>query len=467
MTPRLAAALALLPGLAQILPDAATPSALVGEAHPPGEDLHVVFAKFAASIFIGLLVGLEREWAKATDKALFAGIRTFPFISLLGCVSAMIGSEHAGSWFFPASYIGFSLFVAANHFVVGGTPGHGLGTTTEITSMLVFLFGGLVYWGHPGLAAALTVIVTVILSIKQPLHDLAQRVESPDIYATLKLAVVSVIVLPLLPDAGLHIEGVPYIDVVNPQKIWLVVVLVSGVAFLGYVAAKVVGPGRGIVLTGILGGIVSSTAVTLAMSERSHEDERLAPKLALASILATTVLFFRTIVDVAIVFVPLAIDLVGPLIGASLFGIAASTYLWFRGARTSTEGLTLKNPFSLMSAVKFGLLFAATLVLSAYMSARFDRAGVFVAAVIGGLVGTRPTALSVASLASQHRIQPHDAVAAVMLGALSNTMLQFIWTEVNGARVFRRMLLPAFVLVIVGGAIATGFVIAYGANWFG
>ncbi len=432
---------------------------------PGGEAFQTLFAKLATAILLGLLVGLEREWAKATDKALFAGIRTFPFISLLGCVSAMIAAESGSGWFFGASFMGFMLFVSANHFVTGGTPGHGLGTTTEITSMLMFLFGGLVFWGHAGLAAALTVAVTVILSIKQPLHALAQRVESQDIYATLKLAVVSIIIMPLLPDRGIAIEGFPYLEVVNPQRVWLLVVMVTGIAFLGYVAAKVISPGRGIALSGLLGGIASSTAVAISMAHRSHEDDRLAPQLSLAVVLASTVLFVRTIVEVAIVNGPLARDLVVPLLGATLFGVAASAYLWFRGAHAEAESVTIQNPFSLVSAVKFGLVFAAMLILTKYLTDRFDRAGVFLAAGIGGLVDARPIALTVANLALRGDVGRHDAVAAVMLGTLANTIMKCGYAAITGAPAFRRMLLPAFLLVVAGGVVATGLVVKYGTAW--
>src|SRR5207244_11180036 len=136
---------------------------------------------------------------------------------------------------------------------------------------------------------------------------------------TLKLAVVSIIILPLLPNRGLKLEGFEYLEVLNPQKIWLFVVLVTGIAFLGYVSAKVVGPGRGIAITGLLGGIVSSTAVTISMAERSHEDGRICPQCSLAVILAATVLFIRTVFEVAIVYPPLARDLVVPLVAASIF----------------------------------------------------------------------------------------------------------------------------------------------------
>lgn len=442
-------------------------AALADAGGAPGEDLYEVFGKVGTSIFLGLLVGLEREWAKAADKALFAGIRTFPFISLLGCISAMISAEHGLPWFFAAAYLGFSIFVAANHFVAGAVPDRrGLGTTTEITSMLVFLFGGLVYWGHAGLAAALTVAVTVILSIKQPLHELAQKVESQDIYATLKLAVVSIIVLPLLPDKGIDVPGIPLLAVVNPRKVWLLVVLVSGIAFVGYVSTKVVRPDRGITITGLLGGIVSSTAVAMGMAERSHEDDRLAPQFALAVILATMVQYLRTVVEVAFVQPSLAIDLFAPLAGASLFGVAASAYLWFRGAKSNSEAIPLRNPFSLFSAIRFGALFAGMLVLSKFLIGRYDRSGVFLAAGLGGIVDTRPITLSVASLSLHAEIARHDAVAAIMLGVLANTIVKCGWCVVLGTAAFRRLLLPAMSLLVAGGVIATTLVVTYGAAWF-
>jgi uncharacterized membrane protein (DUF4010 family) len=425
---------------------------------------YAAFGRFGIALLLGLLVGLEREWAKAGDKPLFAGIRTFPLISLLGATAAMVSGEQGASWFLAATFFGFALLVATSHYVSGATPGHG--TTTEITSLLVFMFGGLAFFGHVAIAAALTVLVTLVLSLKEPLHDVARRVEPQDIYATLKFAVVTIIVLPLIPDATLRFENehLKVLEVLNPWRIWLLVVFVSGVAFVGYIASKVVGARRGIALTGLLGGIVSSTAVAASMAERSIEEERLAPQFALAVVLASTMMFPRTIIEVSFVNPKLGADLIVPLLAAGLFGFVASGYLWLSGSKAESDAVQLKNPFRLAPALKFGGLYAAMLVVSHYAAQRFATAGVFVAAAVGGLIDTRPISLSVADLALHGKLSSTNAVAAVMIASLMNTLLKGFIAAGAGAPRFRRLVLPAFILLVGGGVVATVVVAKYGGE---
>lgn len=459
----------LFPPLLALFDQAQTPA---GDGAAAALD-YSLFARFGIAVLLGLLVGLEREWAKAGDKPLFAGIRTFPSISLLGATAAMVSDHQGAGWFLAVAFFGFALLVATSHFVSGAAPGHG--TTTEITSLLVFMFGALAYWGNLALAASLTVGVTLILSLKEPLHDLARRVEAQDIYATLKFAIVTIIVLPLLPNAPIKIDNerlkfLSFLEVLNPWRIWLLVIFVSGVAFVGYLASKVVGARRGIALTGVLGGIVSSTAVAASMAERSVEEERLSPQFALAIVLASTVMFPRTIIEVAFVNPKVGWDLVVPLLGAGLFGVVASAYLWFSGSKAETEVVKLRNPFRLAPAFKFGLLFAVMLVISHVAADRYHSAGVFVAAAIGGLLDTRPAALVAADLALHSDVTgvtDAQAVTAIMIAALMNTVVKGVIAAGTGAPRFRRLILPAFILLIGGGVVATVLVAKYGVTMLG
>ncbi|GIW71643.1 MAG: hypothetical protein KatS3mg102_1185 [Planctomycetota bacterium] len=438
--------------------------AAAGAAGVQGAGLSLeLLARFGIAAAIGLLVGLEREWAKAGDRPVFAGIRTFPSIALMGCTAAMISELHAQPWLFPAAFFGFALLVAISHYVSSSLPSYG--TTTEITSLLVFLLGGLVFWGHMALAAALAVLVTLILSLKEPLHTLARRMEAQDIYATLKFAIVSVIVLPLLPNERLQIEGLELLGVLNPFNIWLLVVLVSGIGFLGYVAAKLLGARRGIALTGLLGGLASSTAVTASMAERSRENEQVAPQLALATVLACTVMFPRTIIEVAFVERELAFQVALPLLAAGAFGALASGYLWFHGARAEPEQLTIRNPFQLGPALKFGLLFCAMLLGGELARLHYREAGVLLFAAAGGLIDVRPIALTVADQMVRGTLPSSEAVAAVMIAALANTVLKAAYGIFLGRGRFRRLLVPTFGMLIGGGVLAVWFVLRFGPVW--
>ncbi len=255
-------------------------------------------------------------------------------------------------------------------------------------------------------------------------------------------------------------------DVISPRRIWLLVVFVSGIAFLGYVSSKVIGPRRGIAITGLLGGIVSSTAVAVSMASRSREEERLSPQLALAVVMAATVMFPRTVIEVAFVNLRLGAEVLVPLLGAALFGVVASAYLWFGGAKAEPETVRLRNPFRLAPAFQFGLLFTCMLVASKYAATRFETAGIFAAAAIGGLIDTRPIALSVANLAlgESPAVSTDAAIAAVMIAALANTFMKGALAALSGAPRFRRFVLPAFFLLVAGGIVATVLVAKYGVR---
>ena len=409
-----------------------------------------LFVRFGIAALLGLLVGLEREWAKGGDKPLFAGIRTFPSIALMGCSAAML-TTHA-PWFFSAAFFGFSLLVASEHFLSGAAADRG--TTTEITSLLVFMLGGLAFWNHLVLAAAMTVVVTGILSSKESLHRLARTMESQDIYATLKFAVLAIIVLPLLPNTALSVDQFPLLSAIHPRQVWLLVVFVSGVAFVGYVASKFVGPERGIPITGFLGGIVSSTAVTASMAERSKEADQLSPQLALATIMASTVMLPRTILEVAAVAPSLAGKLVVPLLGMSSFGALASLALWVKSTAAPAQQVKLTNPFGLAPAFVFGLLYTVVILVTAFLGEHFHTAGVFAAAAISGLVNPRPVSLSVAALSAQGKLSSRDAVLGVLIAALANTVIKVAIIRGRGTPAFRRLAVPA-ILTLFGGGLLT------------
>ena len=215
--------------------------------------------RFGAALGLGLLLGLERE-RKRDLELLFGGVRTFALIALLGAIGAFLERELNQGWLVLAAFVAVSALVAVSYAM---TAARGeLGITTEITALLAFIVGALCGWDKVAVASVATVVCLLLLTLKDYLHRLARRVELADVEATLKFAVISVIILPLLPNETF---GPPPVDVINPYKIWLMVVLIAGLNFMGYVLVKVLGNEHGLVVTGILGGLVSSTAVTLEL----------------------------------------------------------------------------------------------------------------------------------------------------------------------------------------------------------
>jgi len=303
-----------------------------------------LFYHFGASLAIGVLVGLQREHAHGgSDKELFAGVRTFALISLLGS-SAALTADELGT---PLGFVGLllpmgGLIVAA--YFVGTWKRGGVGLTTEIATLLTFAAGAFCYWNHLPLAAAVGVATTALLSLKPEMHAFADRITREDVYATLEFAVITVIVLPILPNRG---YGPPPLDVLNPREIWLMVVLISGISFLGYVLIKLVGPTHGITLTGLLGGIISSTPVTLSFSQRSREKEDLARPFALAITVAWAISYVRILAEVAALNPALLARVWLPLVAAASMGLAYSAYLYVRQPTREEGEVPFKNPFDL------------------------------------------------------------------------------------------------------------------------
>jgi len=408
--------------------------------------------RFGAALALGLLVGLEREYSYADESQarLFGGARTFPLIALTGCTAALVASEIT-PWFFPVAFAAVTGLVLAAYTATAAKGDIGL--TTEITSLVVFLCGALVYWDYILLAAAVTVTTTALLSLKTALHNLTKRISQQDIYATLKFAIITVIILPILPN-----RTYGPLDVLNPQQIWLMVVFISGISFFGYVLIKLVGPRQGIGLTGLLGGLVSSTAVTLSFSQRSQEESHLARPFTLAITIASTTMFIRVLFEASVLNPALARRLVIPMLAAAGVGLAACVYLWFAEHTNEKGEVAVSNPFELGPAIKFGLLFAVILFISKAAQVYLGNAGVYLSSIVAGLTDVDAITLSMSRLAGEATIPQVTAARAIVLAAMSNTAVKAGIAATMGASSLRRYVLPIFALILITG-VAVAFLV--------
>jgi uncharacterized membrane protein (DUF4010 family) len=230
-----------------------------------------LFYRFGVALFIGLLVGLQREYTmdeySAEGRAeMFAGLRTFTLMALVGAAAAMVADMLDSPWAFVGIVFPLGLLIAVAYFITAWRGG--MGMTTEVAALVTILAGALAYWEQITLAVALAVVTTGLLSLKLELHGFVERLTREDIFAVLKFALITAIILPVLPN---ETYGPPPFDVLNPYTIWLLVVLISGISFLGYVLIKLLNAREGITLTGLLGGLASSTATTLSFAERSQK----------------------------------------------------------------------------------------------------------------------------------------------------------------------------------------------------
>ena len=407
-----------------------------------------IFYRFGAALAIGFLIGLQREYAHGgPGRDIFAGERTFALMGLVGCTAAMVADVLASPWPFVGIFIVMGALIAVTYFV--GAWRGGVGMTTEVAALVTVLAGALCYWGYLALAAALAVVTTVLLSLKLEMDTFVQRITREDVYATLKFAVITAIVLPVLPNQTF---GSPPLDVLNPYKIWLMVVFISGISFLGYVLVKVVGSRQGIGLTGLLGGLVSSTAVTLSFAQRSQREAELAKPFALAITVAWTVMFARVIVEVAALNAALLRVLWLPMAASAVAGLAYCVYLYL-AQRTDEEGeVAFSNPFELGPAVKFGLIYALILLISKAAQTYLGDTGLYLSSIVAGLADVDAITLSVAELSrTAGGLTLNTAARAIVLAAMSNTAVKGGIVLTSGSPSLRRALVPGFVLMLITG----------------
>ena len=253
---------------------------------------------FLIALLIGALVGIDRERKKATEPGhSFGGIRTHILLALVGAASARLAVELAMPWTFPVTLAVVGAAVVASYIHQNRDQADAHGLTSEVAAIAVFLLGAMVVVGEPELAVALGVVTSAVLAYKQPLHGAVQRLDAQDLFAGLKLLIASFIVLPLLPDTAVD----PW-QAINPYRLWLLVILISALSLAGYVAVRWLGSTHGSAVTGLAGGLVSSTATTLSFARSSGKaGEGDGHALAAGILLAWLVMFARVLVLIAVI----------------------------------------------------------------------------------------------------------------------------------------------------------------------
>jgi uncharacterized membrane protein (DUF4010 family) len=418
---------------------------------PPAEVLRLLVA-----ILIGFLIGLDRERAEVRKQhQLFAGIRTFSLIALAGAVPALM-LPRWGTVPLVASFIavaGVTIVAYARSSAAGS-----IGSTTEVAALVTFLLGALAGTGEPLLAGGAAIAVAVLLAAKPTLERFSRALSAQEIEAVLELGVISCIVLPLLPRTGFG----PW-QVWNPFEIWLVVVVVSALSFAGFIAMRLLGEQRGLLLAGVVGSLVSSTGVTVAMAQRSRSDPALARNAAIAAILASAVMGVRVLVFVAAYRAMLLPRLAPAVLAMALASLAAAGLLARRAAPAAAPATapapaaSLANPFSLRAALSFGLLYA--LVLLAVPAARLwlGSAGTFAAAAGSALLDV--DAMTIAFARGAPPGGPwREAAAAIALGVTTNTLVKAGIVAVLARGNFRRWVIAGLLLAALACA-GTGLAI--------
>lgn len=373
------------------------------------------------ALALGLLVGIERETKLQKSQIReFGGIRTYGIIGLLGALSFILGQS---SVIYPAIIgIGFMTMLVMSYWV-DSQKLKNIGTTSEMGAIAVYAIGILAGMGSYLLAISLGLATTAILHFKHSLHQLARQLNNQEIIASLKFILIAFVILPILPNQNLGPFGF-----FNPYTTWLMVVLISGISYLSYIAIKILGSNRGIGITGFLAGFISSTALTLSFSDQSKKNPKVINPYAVAIIIASSAMFFRVLVEVTVINNNLLNSLLVPMATMGITGLIGAVLLWIRSPKTPTainnEFQQLDSPFELKPALQFGLLFVAISLIAKLADHWFGQQGIYVTSIISGIADVDAITVTMANLAKDNNITSAVATLAITIATITNTIVK-------------------------------------------
>lgn len=407
------------------------------------------FVNLLLALALGLLIGAERGWERrsAEEEGMrLAGIRTFGLIGLLGALWAMLAAE-LGELLLGLAFIAFTGLLIVSH-VRQVRADRDYGITTLVAALLTFVIGALAMQGEQAVAASAAVVTAFLLSLKPVLHDWIRRIEERELLATLKLLLISVVLLPVLPNRGYG----PW-SALNPYELWWLVVLIAAISFFGYIAMRLFGAGKGTLITGLLGGITSSTATTLHFSRLLNQGMQPA-MLAAGILIASATMFPRMLLEIAILNRALVAPMLMPLLVMLAVALVGVIWLWRLATRKQDKKIEapLSNPFQLLPALKFGLLLALVMLATEALHAWLGERGLYFAAGISGVADVDAITLTIARMPGIENSQ-EAARGALTLAAIVNTLFKGLLAAVIGGTALAKYVLPPMLAVAAAGAL--------------
>jgi len=401
---------------------------------PPASSLDAG-VRLGVAALVGLAVGIEREWSGHAPGASgrFAGLRTFFLFGVAGGVAGLLTATDLAA-LGAAIVVGTALLVAGAFVVAMRRPGEPLDATTEAAALVVLALGAVAGLGQLAIAAGGVAVVVFMLGEKQKLHWLVQRIGEDELHAAAQFAVLALVVLPVLPT-----DAFPWLGGMSPRDVWALVLLFSGINFAGYIARHAVGADRGYTLTGFLGGLISSTLVTLQFARRSREEPEHGAALALGVVAACTVLPVRVSLVTLLLSPPVA-GQAAPLLAAPLAAGVVLIGLGLRRASLSGEdGVIRGSPLGLVSAIRMTGLFVLALAGITWVRGLWGAGGVIASAVLLGLTDMDALTVAMTRLGAENPgTMLHLAAVGIAVGVLSNTMVKLGIAVVVGQGRFRR-----------------------------
>ncbi|WP_298693660.1 MgtC/SapB family protein [uncultured Sulfuricurvum sp.] len=406
------------------------------------------------SLVLGFIIGLQREMHtiyshKHKD---FGGARTFSMISLFGYLSSWFSAYFSYFFLVAAGVIGLLLIAA---YVVNSIAVNEKGATTEFSALIAFVIGAMLHFTQPLFPVFITIIVLFILNIKEEIEEYEQTITKRDLSAAILFMLMTFVILPILPDHPIDPFGL-----INLYRIWIMVVLVAGISFAGYIAIRFLGSTHGIGAAGLLGGLVSSTAVAMSMARRVHENGFLVKNLAIGIALASSMMLIRAGIEMWVINPSLTYPFILPIAIGSLVGYGYIAYLYFTSKRENIpQNVEFKNPFDLKEALLMGIVFGATIALTKLANQYIGNTGVYAIASLSGLADVDAIILSLSSLA-KNGLNPSTAHYAILIAIVTNTLAKSALVLFLGKFPLFRFVLTYYFLSIGAFAISALIVLA-------
>ncbi len=394
------------------------------------------------SLVLGFLIGLQREmhtiYSHKTKD--FGGARTFSMISLFAYLSAWV-SAYFPYFFLVASALMGLLLVAA--YVINNVSASEKGSTTEFAALVTFVVGAMLYFTLPIFPVFIAILVLFVLNLKDKIQEYEQTLTKQDLSAAIVFMVMTFVILPILPN-----EPVGPMGLINFYMIWIMVVLVAGISFFGYIAIRFFGTTQGIGIAGLFGGLVSSTAVAMSMARRVHENGFLAKNLAIGIALASSMMLIRAGIEMWIINPSLTRPFLVPILLGSLAGYAYIALLYFTSRHENIpQNIEFKNPFSLKEALFMGLIFGITLALIKLANLYVGDMGVYAVAAVSGIADVDAIILSLSSLA-KNTLTPATAHIAILIAIITNSLAKALLVLFLGKTVLFRWIATYFLISV-------------------
>jgi len=403
-----------------------------------------VFVSLGVALGLGLIVGFQRERAEES----LAGFRTFPLITLAGALAAHLGVWLGSGWVVSASLLALTALVVVGNLARWRSGRTGVGITTETAALVMFLVGATAALGHIPAAVAAGGVVAVLLHFKRPMHALARRLSDDEVRAVMRIVVIGLVILPVLPDRTFG----PY-DVLNPFRIWLMVVLIVGISVASYVVYKLADARVGTLLGGVLGGFISSTATTASYARHAGARAGFAPTAAVVLMVSSTVVFVRIFLELIAVAPDVLFRMAGPLLSMTLANaLLAAVGFWVWGGSVA-ESAEQRDPSELKAALVFGALYGAVIFAVAAAKEHLGNTGLYAVAAVSGLTDVDAITLSIANLAEAGRVETQTAWRAVLLAALSNLVFKGALAGALGGTPLLRRVAPLFGCSLLSGVL--------------